>query len=319
MYVTLMTSDRYFGGKRLAPQDRLGSAGDFYPWGEAKGGNNPPDTWSYATYWRDSASGLDYANNRYYSNAYGRFMTPDPYRAIATSSSDPASPQSWNRYSYVEDDPVNANDPRGLLPCYNCPNADGDGVNDGGYGDCFTAAECEDPTGYCPPSESTCDSVPLQPLPTSGGDNFVPAPTRDETDAYNDLFKNNCFTLLGFTTASDATSWFRNHIRFFDVQKGKLVVQNNAPADGTPPPSDTSTYGAIYINIDYNWEDFSKNPTSTGGVYDYLGYLNKVYGTNMNSEQLGTFLILHELLHNRPSDVAETVKAGQTIINDCLK
>jgi len=46
MYVTLMTSDRYFGCKLLAQQDRLGSAGDFYPWGEAKGGNNPADTWS---------------------------------------------------------------------------------------------------------------------------------------------------------------------------------------------------------------------------------------------------------------------------------
>ena len=74
---TLMTSDQYFGSRRLAVMDELGSAGTYYPWGEAKGSTNPQDTWSFATYWRDSASGLDYANNRYYSNAYGRFMTPD--------------------------------------------------------------------------------------------------------------------------------------------------------------------------------------------------------------------------------------------------
>jgi len=53
--------------------------------------------------------GLDYANNRYYSNAYGRFMTPDPYEA----SGGPAAPQSWNRYAYTRGDPVNRVDPSG--------------------------------------------------------------------------------------------------------------------------------------------------------------------------------------------------------------
>ena len=32
--------------------DQLGSAGTYYPWGEAKGSTNPQDAWSYATYWR---------------------------------------------------------------------------------------------------------------------------------------------------------------------------------------------------------------------------------------------------------------------------
>ena len=75
---TLASSDQYFGGRRLAVMDQLGSVGTYFPWGEDKGGTNPQDTFSFATYWQDSASGLDYANNRYYSNAYGRFMTPDP-------------------------------------------------------------------------------------------------------------------------------------------------------------------------------------------------------------------------------------------------
>ncbi len=108
--VSVATSDQYFGGRRLAVMDQLGSAGTYYPWGEAKGSTNPQDTWSYATYWRDSATGLDYANNRYYSNSYGRFMTPDPYQA----SGGPADPQSWNRYAYTRGDPVNRLDPSGL-------------------------------------------------------------------------------------------------------------------------------------------------------------------------------------------------------------
>src|SRR5208337_2396553 len=107
--VSLVSSDQYFGGRRLAAMDQLGSAGTYYPWGEAKGGTNPQDTWSYATYWRDSATGLDYANNRYYSNVYGRFMTPDPY----TNSGRLSDPQSWNRYAYTRGDPVNRLDPSG--------------------------------------------------------------------------------------------------------------------------------------------------------------------------------------------------------------
>ncbi|HTA70437.1 MAG TPA: RHS repeat-associated core domain-containing protein [Bryobacteraceae bacterium] len=71
----------------------------------------------YATYTRDSATGLDYADQRYYSNQFARFMTADPYRAMATSPSDPKNPQSWNHYSYGEGDPVNHNDPTGLDIC----------------------------------------------------------------------------------------------------------------------------------------------------------------------------------------------------------
>jgi RHS repeat-associated protein len=116
----------YFGGKRVSVisgnqtagfvQDRLGSNGasnvSLYPWGEDRGTPGPNDQVKFATYTRDSATLLDYANNRYYSNAYGRFMTPDP----ASSSGDPSEPQSWNRYAYTRGDPVNLNDPSGLNP-----------------------------------------------------------------------------------------------------------------------------------------------------------------------------------------------------------
>jgi RHS repeat-associated protein len=115
--VTLKTSDSYFGSRRLAELDQLGSAGNqsgelgtYYPWGEPKGSTNPQDAWSYATYWQDSFSGLDYASNRYYSNIGGRFMTPDPY----TNSGRLSDPQSWNRYAYTRGDPVNRYDPSGM-------------------------------------------------------------------------------------------------------------------------------------------------------------------------------------------------------------
>ena len=63
----------------------------------------------FGTYHRDGY-GLDYALNRYYDPARTRFTSPDPYVGSGGLSGD-----SWNRYSYTEGDPVNQNDPEGLV------------------------------------------------------------------------------------------------------------------------------------------------------------------------------------------------------------
>ncbi len=111
----------YFGGKLVAQwngsymqsavQDRLGSVGKYYPYGEDRTGNPPNDTVKFATYTRDSGTGLDYADQRYYASTFGRFMTPDP---LSGSAQDPST---WNRYSYTVSDPINLLDPTGLVPC----------------------------------------------------------------------------------------------------------------------------------------------------------------------------------------------------------
>jgi RHS repeat-associated protein len=60
---------------------------------------------------RDSETGLDHAWWRKHENLSGRWTSPDPYnRSMAT-----ADPQSFNRYSYVGNDPVNFIDPTGLV------------------------------------------------------------------------------------------------------------------------------------------------------------------------------------------------------------
>ena len=79
-------------------QDRAGSVGKYFPYGEER--NNPQlpnDIVKFATYTRDSATGLDYAMNRYYNSGMGRFASPDPSR----SSESLTDPGQWNRYSYV--------------------------------------------------------------------------------------------------------------------------------------------------------------------------------------------------------------------------
>jgi hypothetical protein len=54
--------------------------------------------------------------NRYYGNSMGRFLTPDPFGG----SGKPTIPQTWNRYAYVANDPVNLTDRSGLDP-YGAP------------------------------------------------------------------------------------------------------------------------------------------------------------------------------------------------------
>lgn len=59
---------------------------------------------------RDNETGLDYFLSRYYASAQGRFTSPDPLLA----SGRVESPQSWNRYSYVLNNPHGFTDPFGL-------------------------------------------------------------------------------------------------------------------------------------------------------------------------------------------------------------
>jgi RHS repeat-associated protein len=120
-----------FAGRQIQAQskrvvtDRLGSVRwrydginppatlAYYPYGEQMTslGSNTHSENRFATYVLDHNTGLDYADQRYHTATYGRFLTPDPYQA----SAGPADPGSWNRYAYVEGDPVNKNDPSGLL------------------------------------------------------------------------------------------------------------------------------------------------------------------------------------------------------------
>lgn len=65
----------------------------------------------FTSYEAESETATDYAVNRQYSQSLGRFGSADPYQP----SSYLANPQSWNRYGYVENDPIHNVDPSGLL------------------------------------------------------------------------------------------------------------------------------------------------------------------------------------------------------------
>jgi RHS repeat-associated protein len=122
----------YFAGRLLgASVDRLGSvryggaSGVGYQAQYPYGVEYTPtanDREKYATYTRDSLTGLDYAMNRHYTSLWGRFLSPDP----SFKSMDLRNPLSWNRYAYALNDPTNGNDPTGLEEF-----DEGDGGDDG--------------------------------------------------------------------------------------------------------------------------------------------------------------------------------------------
>lgn len=59
---------------------------------------------------RDIETGLDYFGARYYGNTQGRFTSPDP----SLLSGRYMQPQSWNRCSYVLNNPLRLIDPDGM-------------------------------------------------------------------------------------------------------------------------------------------------------------------------------------------------------------
>ena len=100
------------GSDTYVMADRLGTAVAGYPYGTDVGNTSASsDQPDFATYTKEGMTGLEYASNRYYSAGYGRFMTPDPLGSSAMAK----NPGSWNRFAYAGNDPINANDPTGML------------------------------------------------------------------------------------------------------------------------------------------------------------------------------------------------------------
>lgn len=92
---------------------------DYMPFGEEIGTSQRTTGVGYASdnvreqftgYERDGESGLDFAEARTYGSNLARFGTPDGL----LNSGRPELPQSWNRYSYTQNDPMNFSDPTGL-------------------------------------------------------------------------------------------------------------------------------------------------------------------------------------------------------------
>jgi RHS repeat-associated protein len=88
---------------------------DYMPFGEeignVAGRNNGDDSVrkQFTGYERDAETNLDFAEARYFKSIYGRFTSVDP---LVSGSAE--NPQTFNRYSYVLNNPYAFTDPLGL-------------------------------------------------------------------------------------------------------------------------------------------------------------------------------------------------------------
>ncbi|MEK6410972.1 MAG: RHS repeat-associated core domain-containing protein, partial [Acidobacteriota bacterium] len=110
-------SERYYLSDRLSTRVVLDGLGNVIgrqahlPFGEDFAESGTQEKHHFTSYERDGEAGTDYAVNRGYSLNVGRFQQADPYKA----SGYLVDPQSWNRYSYAQSDPVNFTDATGLF------------------------------------------------------------------------------------------------------------------------------------------------------------------------------------------------------------
>jgi len=81
----------------------------YFPFGaEATSPLQDAEKLKFTGHERDSDN-LDYMRARYYAPKWGRFLSVDP----TWDSADAGSPQSWNRYAYAQNNPLNRIDPDG--------------------------------------------------------------------------------------------------------------------------------------------------------------------------------------------------------------
>ncbi len=81
----------------------------YTPFGEEWQVAAPPDQAGYTGHLKDSATGLNYMQARYYDPVIGRFLSVDP----VTFMDSGGDPRYFNRYAYTANDPINATDPTG--------------------------------------------------------------------------------------------------------------------------------------------------------------------------------------------------------------
>ncbi|MFL6208333.1 MAG: S8 family serine peptidase, partial [Pyrinomonadaceae bacterium] len=111
--VSWVAQDPVTKSQRITAQNgAVTSVVDVDPWGgeTSKSSNQAFQPHRFTSYERDGNSGDD-AQQRRYQSYWMRFAQPDP----TDQSYDVSDPQSFNRYSYTQNDPVNFTDPTGLF------------------------------------------------------------------------------------------------------------------------------------------------------------------------------------------------------------
>jgi RHS repeat-associated protein len=93
------------------PSGTITKESDYYPYGgEIPISGSDINNYKFTGKERDSESGLDQFGARYYGSTMGRFTSPDPKLITARHF---GFPQKWNKYVYVQNNPLARFDPDG--------------------------------------------------------------------------------------------------------------------------------------------------------------------------------------------------------------
>jgi RHS repeat-associated protein len=266
----------------------------------------------YAETRLDDATGLDHTLWRKLETRSGRWTTPDPYGG----SVNVANPQSFNRYTYVHNDPVKFVDPSGLNLAFS-------GIGGGGY--CWFISKLIDDKwqlvdGYC------ADTGGGDPSPTGGG-----GPDSDPTDL---LKKEKAFGDADTVLLQDkkCRNFFTKGRSLDEVRDILRELRETTTIDNTPRYTGiagTSGQGrAARITL---YQPFFANDGTTRQGVDAGYHWNPSSGryeelfTGLTPRQYRALIVLHEFAHalglipqDRPSvdPTGKTSQANDALIDD---
>jgi RHS repeat-associated protein len=274
--------DDYFVGiDRLGSVTTLahGTATTILPYGEEYDGTANGGI-KFATYTRDASTGLDYADQRFYSSQFGRFLSADRY----VSGAVPGIPAAWNRYTYVIGDPVNLFDPTGRDFC---------DPGDPDYPECD--APCTQLAGASP-ADSCGDPG------GGGGGGPAPQPPTLTLDAETGGSGNGSKVLNWLPKAVHRLTKFKTKANSNcdkDLSAINLTPASVEKLAATVPIEDASSANpAVYKILMDKHADFG---VLTGQSYDGIVYYNSsLFWQNSFSLLLGT--LVHEFSHLAGSD-----------------
>ena len=226
----------------------------------------------FGTYFRDEATGLDYAKRRYYSPVLGRFINPDPY----LGSIRPGNPDTWNRYAYCQNDPINNIDPNGTY-CLN------------GYDPWCNEWDC--PATWYDYQEGYCDLDP----------------TYFYYYHYNFYMEWLIYYYGGVgnftvTACSEALGQSGTTMQEVDtIASGVIIVDSHLglPTIGGQIKLGNALTGfVIQINSDINWNDLTNQQCTNGTINLLIALPSMGIGKpGMTSSQLRKYVEYHELGH----------------------
>jgi RHS repeat-associated protein len=211
----------------------------------------------FTQYERDTESGLDFAQARYYASVQGRFTSVDPLQ----DSAKPAVPQSWNRYSYVMNNPLVYIDPTGELwiasgdignpyswvdvcpegaTCYETVAASVTADDNRTYAVVYGAANASDITAYSPNEHGMIDLSMVAANPSA---EFI---LRDGTRTVERFASVE--TAVGLYNATEYYS------RLYP-DDAEIMVTNSSLADGTGSAAHPRSHGRPNSAIDFRYLD----------------------------------------------------------------